>query len=208
MAEPAVAIPPTNESLPADDIIVLRGATWADYQRLLAIRGESSVPRITYLEGVLELMSPSFPHESIKSMIGRLVEVWCLERGVDISAYGSWTHQSKKAKRGVEPDECYVLGEDTKPTRCDLAIEVEWTRGAIKKIEVYRKLGVRELWIWKAGAITVHSLEGEQYVRVKRSKLLPALDLEELLTFVDVKPMTRAMREYREKLRTGSAHEP
>jgi Uma2 family endonuclease len=201
MAQPAVANPPPSPKLPADDIIVLRGATWADYQRLLAIRGERSVPRITYLEGVLELMSPSLPHESIKSMIGCLVEAWCLERGVDISPYGSWTHESEASERGVEPDECYVLGDNPEPERCDLAIEVAWTRSAIDKIEVYRKLGVRELWIWKSGRIDVYSLRSEHYARVDQSALLPDLDLDELLPFVDVKPMTRAVREYREKLR-------
>jgi Uma2 family endonuclease len=207
MAEPAVATPPTSERLPADGIVVLRGASWADYQRLLAIRGERSVPRITYLEGVLELMSPSRPHESIKSMIGRLLETWCLERGVDVSPYGSWTHQSEADERGVEPDECYVLGDDPEPERCDLAIEVVWTRGAVDKIEVYRKLGVRELWIWKAGALAVYSLEGDSYVTVERSQLFPTLDLAELLTFVDVKPTTRAVREYREKLRAAAEHD-
>ena len=90
------------------------------------------------------------------------------------------------------------------PERCDLAIEVEWTRGTVNKIDLYRKLGVRELWIWKAGALEVHSLNGSNYVRVERSVLLPDLDLDGLLRFVDVKPMTRAVREYREKLRAGN----
>jgi Uma2 family endonuclease len=203
MAQPAFATTPPTQPLPTDDIIVLRGATWTDYQRLLTIRGERSVPRITYLEGVLELMSPSRPHEVIKSMIGCLVEAWCIERNVDITPYGSWTHQSEQSERGVEPDECYVLGSDPEPERCDLAIEVVWTRGAVNKIDVYRKLGVRELWIWKSDALQVHSLSGENYVPVERSALLPELDLDELLTFIDVKPMTRAVREYREKLRAA-----
>jgi len=201
MAQPAVVVPHESSALPADHLIVLTGATWADYQRLLAIRGERSRPRITYLEGVLEFTSPSRPHESIKSMIGRLLETWCLERGVDISPYGSWTHESEASERGVEPDECYVLGDEPEPERCDLAIEVVWTRGAIDKVDVYRKLGVRELWIWKSGGLDLYSLRGEDYVRVERSALLPELDLAELLGFIDVQPMTRAVREYREQLR-------
>ena len=59
----------------------------ADYLRLLEIRGERSVPRLTYVEGTLEIMSPSLTHEEIKSYIGRLVEAWCLERGVDFTPY-------------------------------------------------------------------------------------------------------------------------
>ena len=135
----------TDRLAPLDDVIVLRGVTWADYQRLLEIRGERPAPRLTYVEGVLELMTPSQPHESIKSMIGCLVEAWCVERGVEITPYGSWTLESKEADRGIEPDECYVLGDNPQPERADLAIEVEWTRGAIDKLDVYRKLGVREV---------------------------------------------------------------
>jgi hypothetical protein len=70
-----------------DHITVLRDATWADYQRLLELRGDRSVPRIAYLEGVLEITTLSQPHESLKSRIGHLVEVWCLENGVEFNAY-------------------------------------------------------------------------------------------------------------------------
>src|SRR4051812_27582888 len=102
----------THDEAPLDDhIVLLRDAAWSDYQRVLELRGERPVPRLAYLKGVLELMSPSREHESLKSLIGRLVEVWCLERGVVFSAHGSWTLEDKKTERGLEPDECYVFGE-------------------------------------------------------------------------------------------------
>jgi Uma2 family endonuclease len=160
---------------------------------------------LTYLEGVLELMTPSRPHESIKSMIGCLVEAWCFEKGVGITPYGSWTHESKELDRGIEPDECYVLGDDADPARCDLAIEVVWSSGGINKLAVYKGLGVREVWIWKDGAIGVHSLRGGEYVAIGRSQLLPGIDLAQLLTFLDIRPMTRAVTEYRARLRQAGA---
>ena len=87
---------PTSE-LAADDIVVLRGASWADYQRLLEVRADAAVPRLTYLEGVLELTSPSKSHQSVTSTLGRLVEAWCTENEIDVTPYGSWTHESKKS---------------------------------------------------------------------------------------------------------------
>jgi Uma2 family endonuclease len=201
MAEPAVVPATAPPRWFTDNIIVLDGVTWADYQRLLEIRGERPVPRLTYLEGVLELMTPSRPHEYFKSMIGRLVDAWCLEKGVAITPYGSWLLEDKESERGVEPDECYVLGEVENPARPDLAIEVVWSHGGLDKLEVYRKLGVREVWVWEAGAIEIYSLQEASYTRIDRSALLPDLDHGVLLRFVDVRPMTRAVTEYRTLLR-------
>jgi Uma2 family endonuclease len=204
MSQPSLASAKLESQLPADDIIVLRDATWADYQRLLEIRGEEPVPRLTYLEGVLELMTPSRPHEFIKSMIGRLIETWCLEHGVAITPYGSWTHESKEAERGAEPDECYVLDDTEDPERCDLAIEVVWSKRAIDKLEVYKKLGVKEVWIWKRGTIEMFSLRATEYVSIDGSALLPGIDVATLVRFIDVRPMTRAVTEYRAALHAQS----
>lgn len=205
MAQPAI-VDPEQAPPPArgDEFVVLQPATWADYQRCLEIRGERSVPRLSYLEGVLELMTPSRSHESIKSMIGRLVEAWCLENDVDITPYGSWTLESKESERGLEPDECYVLGDVADPERPDLAIEVIWSSGSVNKLDIYRKLGVREVWIWRGGALQLFSLGADEtYSRIERSKLLPAIDLVQLLGFVDTQPMTRAVKAYRAALRTN-----
>lgn len=150
-------------------------------------------------------MTPSPTHASVKSMIGRLVEAWCTEYGFDITPYGSWTHESKESDRAVEPDECYVLGDDPKPERAHLAIEIFWTSGSVNKLEIYRKLGVREVWIWKRDAISVYQLTGEQYESIPSSKLLPGIDLAELLEFIDVRPMTRAVCEYRARLAASAA---
>jgi Uma2 family endonuclease len=202
MSQPAAhASPAAFAPLPADDIIVLENVTWADYQRLLEIRGERPVPRLTYVKGVLELMTPSRPHESIKSMIGRLVEAWCFEHEVAISPYGSWTHESKDAERGVEPDECYVLGDVPQPERCDLAIEVVWSAGGVNKLDAYQPLGIREVWFWKGGRIEVFGLRDTGYAPLPGSEVLPGIDLDALARYIDIKPMTRAVTEYRAALR-------
>ena len=82
-----------------DDIVLLHGVTWEDYLRILEIRGDKSAPRITYLEGELEIMSPSMTREAVKSMIGCLVEVWCLHHGIEFKTLGSWTIKKRPKKR-------------------------------------------------------------------------------------------------------------
>ena len=186
-----------------DHFVVLHGVTWADYQRLLEVRGDRSAPRITYLEGRVEIMSPSREHESIESIIGRLVEAFCLERGFEFSTYGSWTLQDKAVERGAEPDECYVFGEVAEPSRPHLAIEVVWTSGRLDKLEVYRKLGVREIWYWRRGRITPFVLDGETYQERSASEVLPGIDLALLGSFVDRPTTSAAIREYRAALARG-----
>jgi Uma2 family endonuclease len=202
MGEPAVAL---EAPIPDDhdDIVVLAPATWADFQRMLELRGDRPCPRFAYLEGHLEIMNPSRKHESVKSMVGRLLEAFCIEKGIDITPYGSWTLEQKEVERGVEPDECYVLGDEADPTRPDIAIEVMLARGGLNKLEIYRRLGVREVWVWKRGAIEVFALRGDRYELLPVSELVPAIDLSLLLTFVDVRPMTRAVRAYREAIPRG-----
>lgn len=198
---PSNAVQPHRVASEHDHLMLLEGATWADFQRMLELRGERPAPRFAYLEGHLQLMSPSRSHEKIKSMIGRLVEAFCMEREIDISPYGSWLLESKAKARGIEPDECYVLGDVEDPQVPDLAIEVIWTSGGISKLEIYRKLGVREVWFWEDDALTLYALRGETYASIERSELLPGLDHTLLLRFVGTLPMTRAVRQYRDALR-------
>jgi Uma2 family endonuclease len=185
-----------------DHYVRLHGVTWADYLRLLEIRGDRSAPRLTYIEGTLEIMSVSRTHEEIKSYVGRLVEAWCLERNVEFTPYGSWTLKNERAKRGAEADECYIFGPYPKrKRRPDVAIEVVWTSGGIDKLDVYRKLRVREVWIWKDGRIGVHVLRGIRYEAAAASEALAGIDLVELASFLDRPTASQAIRDYRAALR-------
>ena len=128
----AVQLEPEPPAPEPDNLIVLKGATWADYQRMLELRGDHSVPRLSFLEGELQIMSPSRGHEGVKGRIGRLVEVFCLERGIEFETLGSWTLEDKSVDRGAEPDECYVFGGRADDGRPDLAIEVDWSRSGVR----------------------------------------------------------------------------
>ncbi|HEY8942857.1 MAG TPA: Uma2 family endonuclease [Polyangiaceae bacterium] len=186
MAAPRVSESPDPSAV--DHFVYLRNVTWREYEALLAMRGERSVPRITYLCGVLELMSPSRYHESDKKKLARLLEAWGEEKGIVLEGIGSWTLKNSKEERGAEPDECYTVGrvarsDDDRP---DIAIEVIWTSGGINKLEVYRKLGVREVWIYERETLRFFLLRDDQYEGALRSELLPDVDPE---------LFTRCMRE-------------
>lgn len=183
----------------ADQRLVTYGVPWSHYEAQLALRGDRPVPRIAYLEGAMELMSPSKDHERIKSTIGRLIEAYALERGIDLSPYGAWTLRNAPRESGLEPDECYLIGDQSKDTP-DLAIEVVWTSGGIDKLEIYRRLGVGEVWIWKDSRIEVHVLRQERYHLEPRSALFPDLDVPLLASFLDRPTALQAVKAFRETL--------
>ncbi len=184
----------------ADQRIVMYGVPWSHYEAHLALRGDAPVPRISYLDGAMELMSPSKDHERIKSYIGRLVETYALERDIDLSPYGAWTLRSAPVASGIEPDECYIIGADQSKDTPDLAIEVIWTKGGIDKLAAYQRLGVRELWLWRDGAIEVYILGPDGYARGSASACLTGLDLPLLCSLLDRPTATQAVRAFRAAL--------
>jgi Uma2 family endonuclease len=176
---------PAGEFIPtADQRVVMHGVPWAHYAAIVALRGEKAVPRIAYLDGAMELMSPSRTHESIKSYLGTLIEAFALARGIRFTPYGSWTLQQPEMA-GAEPDECYLFGDQRRDVP-DLAIEVVWTSGGINKLEIYRRLGISEVWFWtKPNQITVYRLTAGAYQRVEASTFLPGLDIGLVCSLLD-----------------------
>jgi Uma2 family endonuclease len=52
---------------------IIDRVNWEQYEALLARNGDTSAYRVTYLDGALEIMSPSGRHESRKSRMGNLL---------------------------------------------------------------------------------------------------------------------------------------
>jgi Uma2 family endonuclease len=184
-----------------DHRVLLRGIPWEQYEELLRLRGDEPAPRMTYLRGELEIMAPSRDHEKIKTLWARLLEAYAEEAGIELVGFGSWTVRSAPKERGLEPDECYIIGvrEVTAP---DLALEVVWTSGLLDKMAVYSGLGVREVWVWRDDRIEVNVLRGTEYARVSRSEIVPAIDLDLLAGYLRRSDQTSAVREYRAHVRS------
>ena len=194
-ADPTHRPPETGEGR-----VTLHGVSWARYEALLALLGDDyPALRMTYLKGTLEIMTTSPYHEKIKTMIARLLETWAVERNVTLNGYGAATFRKQAAERGLEPDECYVLGELVDVP--DIAIEIVHTHGGIEKLDVYAGLGVREVWFWDKDRLAVYRLGTDAYEPCEGSALLPTLDLAELASFVTTTDQTSAVRRYRDALR-------
>ncbi|MGQ0508675.1 MAG: Uma2 family endonuclease [Myxococcaceae bacterium] len=197
-----LSAPPEIE-LDSIDQRVYMNLRWEQFEAFLRARGDTSANRIAYLDGVLEIMSPSDNHEVIKKNIARLLEAWALREDVELEGYGSWTLKQRRKKSGVEPDECYFRGPRAGRKVPDLALEVVWTTGGTDKLEIYRRLGTREVWIWEAGAIRVFCLGASGYTRFTRSSVLPELDVRLLSRYCTRPDQHRAVKAF---LRALSKH--
>jgi Uma2 family endonuclease len=186
----------------SDQVVVLHHIPWAQYDALCVARADSAGPRMAYLDGTLEIMSPARKHEVDKKVIARFVEAYGEETGLSLNGFGSETFRRRAEDAGVEPDECYCVGGAREVP--DFAIEVVNTSGGIDKLEIYRRLKVAEVWFWQKGRFWVYRLVGRRYAQVDASEVLPDLDLKELarvVTATDPARQTEAVRAWRKALR-------
>ena len=68
MSTAPILAPPSRVEDP-DQRVILGGIDWWQFETFLAIRGDRAGVRVTYLEGQLEIMSPSLTHEMLKKFI-------------------------------------------------------------------------------------------------------------------------------------------
>ncbi|MBK1986264.1 Uma2 family endonuclease [Sphaerospermopsis aphanizomenoides BCCUSP55] len=177
---------------------IITGVSWESYEALLNDLGDSLEYRVTYLDGVIELMSPNRRHEKRKTVTGSLLEIYFQEKRIPYFPLGSTTFRKQANKGGVEPDESYCLG--TEKEFPDLVIEIVVSSGGIDKLEVYKRLGVQEVWFFTNNQFTVYYLNGETYEVMTKSELLPDLDLKILAEYVVFDYPLEAALAFREKI--------
>ena len=158
--------------------------SWPQYEAVLAKLEDDSHYRVTYLDGVLEIVSPSLRHEKLKKRLATLVEFYLIRKRIKHTPMGSPRVKKQLKKVGAEPDECYCIGEEKDIP--DLAIEVIITSGSIDKLETYRRLEVTEVWMWKVNRLKLYRLREETpteffethgYEEIASSELLPELNI-------------------------------
>lgn len=183
----------------SEEHYTITDVSWRQYEALLERLGDSSWYRVTFFEGVLEIVAPSRKHDRSKTHIGMLLEAYFQETRTRFYGLGSTTVRKPEDESGTEPDECYCLG--TEKEFPDLAIEVVITSGNIEKLAVYQRLGVQEVWFWRQGQFKVHGLRDGRYEQTVKSELLPNLDLNLLTSYVEHSEPLDAVLEFREKVR-------
>ena len=202
-------------SMPAETRTLLENVRWETYVELAEQR-RGSVPRMTYFDGMLELMNPRRQHENIGRMIGRMVETHTEVRGIEIQSVASTTFKRESMKKGFEADESYYVSHaeqirvkeevdlriDPPP---DLVVEVEITTSAIPKMELFAEMGVPEVWRHDGERLSMHRLAAATYDSITESLELPGLTIAMVTKTFEQrfeKGETALIRSFRESIST------
>jgi Uma2 family endonuclease len=217
MLEPETGLPSSAKvKTDPDDVtqdrrFVIYNLSWDQYCAIREATDHTHV-RLTYLNGRLELMSPGRRHELATKVFARLIEIYALEKGMDLNGYRSMTFK-EKPKAGFEPDECYTMGvmpEEAPGTPLpvpNMAFESVVTGVGEDKLEVYLEFRVPEVWFWLDGEqrFSLYRLGAKGYERIERSGFLPGFDFELVAKLlVSSESQLEVVRRYRNSLR-GSA---
>ncbi len=192
MSSASVASPPR---VVADDRVVLRCVSWETYERLLADDEERRVPRMTYDQGMLELVTPSMPHDEDAETIRRIVDIVAANLGIPIRSVGSTTFRRKDLERGFEPDASfYIQNEErirgqrvvdlTIDPPPDLVLEMEMSHSALDKLPLFASMGIPEVWRYDGQRVTIFIFEQDRYRESSNSLALPVLTSDILTRFL------------------------
>lgn len=181
---------------PPEQRMILSNISWETYERLLADHEDSSAPRFTYDQGMLEIMSPNPEHEVTNRRIAQLVLIVAEEASIVAADFGSTTFKREDLERGFEPDSCfYIQNEErvrgkkrldlTVDPPPDLVIEVDMTSPSLAKFPIYARLGVPEVWRYDGEKLRIHGLDEDAgYAEIQRSSVLPTLTADVLTRFI------------------------
>ena len=179
--------------------VLLYNVSWEQLEQL-DVTLEGTGAHLTYLDGILEIMSPlTDEHEVPKKTIAMLLEEYMKVKQIRFYAQGSGTLGKREDGTRSEPDESYHLG--TKKPVPDLVVEITATSSGINKLEIYKRLRIPEVWFWEDGLLSVYCLQGEEYQKVTKSTLLPDLNLELLVQYSRMADQYDALNEFSQMIR-------
>jgi len=170
--------------------LLLKDISWQQLETILEELGESRAAKISYSNGLLEIMTPLLEHEKDKEIISYLVQILLKELKIDFEAAGSTTYKNKKMSQAVEPDASFyitnyaaIIGKDRLDLSIDpppdLAVEIDITSRT--QFDNYLLLGVPELWKYTRKGLQIYLLENGQYIQSKNSPNFPNIPIIELV---------------------------
>ncbi|MEH2196601.1 MAG: Uma2 family endonuclease [Nostoc sp.] len=194
-----MSIPLVDQST-EEKLLTLKDVSWEQFKGIETQLQENRNVRLSYLSGILEIMSPiGDKHEKVKSTVGLLLEAYMKELGIRFYRRGGFTLEEPGYASGT-PDESYSIGTEKEVS--DIVIEIIVTSGTINRKELYKPKKVPEVWFWKSNSIKIFRLnEQDEYEEVNRSRFFPDLDPALLLHYIAMHDQYDAVVEFEQLIR-------
>ena len=190
-----------------DGCIRFSDISWQQFEGIEAAFKDVRGVKFFYLDQILQIMTVSPEHEIIKKTLYILLEAYMRANGIRFYGKGGQTLGDRELDSRKEPDDSYDIG--TQKIVPDIAIEVVFTNCGINTLELYKRLGVREVWFGQNSQLSIYYLTGKNYEQVAWSTFHPDLELELLLRCANIPDQYDAVTEllscYASKLNTETS---
>ena len=202
----AIAPPIDRIELTPGSAIQINGIDWDGYISLLQQLGDDRATRIAYTQETLEIRMPGQLHETINRLLAAIIMTLAEEYGYEFNGLGSMTIDRPDLGKAIEPDSCFYIqnaqsgqgiensisSSDTPP---DLAVEVDIANRSDHKFDIYRSIGIPELWVYQregknlaaGGVIKFKQLDNGVYIDVVNSRAFPALTTAQLAQWIEMR---------------------
>jgi Uma2 family endonuclease len=180
---------------PTDRRVIIQGVSWETYERLQADFGDSHAARLTFDQGTLEIMAPSFAHERPTHLLTQIIDILAEVRGLDLLGAGATTFKREDMQRGFEPDASFYIQHaaavrnntdidlDVDPPP-DLVIEIDLTHPSLDKLPLYAALGIPEVWRYTGQRLLIYQWSTDGYTVTDTSAVLPDVTSSQLTQLV------------------------
>jgi Uma2 family endonuclease len=147
-----------------DNLQIHPHRTWEQFKLIQKGLENSGGVRLFFFQGTVEVLMPGRNHEIFKKIIASLIEAFLLDHDIAATPTGSMDHEAEQIAAS-QPDESYEIG------RYKLLIEIIVTSGTIAKLDLYRALGIDEVWFWEDGVLKLYHLIEGDYQPIEHSQI-------------------------------------
>jgi Uma2 family endonuclease len=176
--------------VPPGHQLLIKDISWLGYKNILAELGDNRSSRVSYSQGMLEIMAPLPEHEVGKVIIGDLIKALLEELDIEFWSLGSTTFDRENMDAGIEPDDCFYIENEAKVRGLnrinletdpppDLALEIDITSRT--RFHNYEALNVPELWRWNGTILEINVLVDGKYLKSENSRIFPNLPIAKVI---------------------------
>lgn len=186
-------VAPIEQLLP-EKRVTFYNLSWHSYEQVLAALQDKRASRLTYYQGILEIVTSLEAHESASDRLGILIHILAEELNLNIKSMASTTLNKPTLKIGAEPDKCYYIQNEpavrgkavnlaTDPPP-DLILEIDITHTDIDKNKLYQDIGLIEFWRYNGKNLNIYLLKEGQYQESKTSSTFSILTKAAIYEFL------------------------